>query len=252
MNYSAEKLQENFNKLLSYIDLHIAEPRAAQLKKIYMDHTERIMLMPASGTDHYHNAWPGGYIDHVIRVVDCALELKTLWVKMGSTIDYTEEELVFAAINHDLGKMGTEEAEQYMPNDSEWHKKNLGRLYKNNPVNAFMPVPDRSLYLLQQRGITVSLNEYLGIKLHDGLYDDGNKPYYISHSKESKLRSNLPIVLHHADHMASRIEYEMWANSAESIQPAQSKKSTRKPNIPTNMTDNQKDELTNIFNTLFN
>jgi len=169
---------------------------------------------------------------------------------MGAAINYTEEELVFAAINHDLGKMGTEEAEQYLPNDSEWHRKNLGKIYKYNSANPFMPVPDRSLFLLQQRGIVVSFNEYLGIKLHDGLYDEGNKPYYISHSKDSKLKTNLPILLHHADHMASRIEYEMWASNEEPITPSAPKK-TRKANIPTNMTESQKDDLTNIFNTLF-
>ena len=250
MNYTAEKLQANYDVFLSYIDKYITEPRTTQLKKLYTDHAERIMIMPAAGTDHHHNAWPGGYVDHVMRVIDCALELKTLWIKMGAAINYTEEELVFAAINHDLGKMGTEEAEQYLPNDSEWHRKNLGKIYKYNSANPFMPVPDRSLFLLQQRGIVVSFNEYLGIKLHDGLYDEGNKPYYISHSKDSKLKTNLPILLHHADHMASRIEYEMWASNEEPSTPSAPKK-TRKANIPTNMTESQKDDLTNIFNTLF-
>lgn len=250
MNYTAEKLQANYDVFLSYIDKYITEPRTTQLKKLYTDHAERIMIMPAAGTDHHHNAWPGGYVDHVMRVIDCALELKTLWIKMGAAINYTEEELVFAAINHDLGKMGTEEAEQYLPNDSEWHRKNLGKIYMYNSANPFMPVPDRSLFLLQQRGIVVSFNEYLGIKLHDGLYDEGNKPYYISHSKDSKLKTNLPILLHHADHMASRIEYEMWASNEEPLTPSAPKK-TRKANIPTNMTESQKDDLTNIFNTLF-
>jgi len=250
MNHTAEKLQANYDVFLSYIDKYITEPRTTQLKKLYTDHAERIMIMPAASTDHHHNAWPGGYVDHVMRVIDCALELKTLWIKMGAAINYTEEELVFAAINHDLGKMGTEEAEQYLPNDSEWHRKNLGKIYKYNSANPFMPVPDRSLFLLQQRGIVVSFNEYLGIKLHDGLYDEGNKPYYISHSKDSKLKTNLPILLHHADHMASRIEYEMWASNEEPVTPSAPKK-TRKANIPTNMTESQKDDLTNIFNTLF-
>ena len=140
MNYTAEKLQANYDVFLSYIDKYITEPRTTQLKKLYTDHAERIMIMPAAGTDHHHNAWPGGYVDHVMRVIDCALELKTLWIKMGAAINYTEEELVFAAINHDLGKMGTEEAEQYLPNDSEWHRKNLGKIYMYNSANPFMPV----------------------------------------------------------------------------------------------------------------
>lgn len=250
MSYTAEQLQENYDHLLGYIDRYIQGDRKEALTKLYTDHAERIMLMPASSIDHHHNAFPGGYVDHVIRVIECALKLKDLWMSMGSYINYSEEELVFAAMNHDLGKIGTEEAEQYIPNDSEWHRKNLGRIYKYNPENAFMPVPDRSLFLLQQRGIPVTFNEYIAIKTHDGLYDEGNRPYYISNSKESKLRSNLPILLHHADHMASRIEFEKWDQSgASSAKPVTSEK--RKPTIPTDMSESQKDDLMNVFNNLF-
>lgn len=248
MEFTAEELQSNYEKFLSYIDRHIKGERATLLRALYEDHAERIMLMPASTVDHHHNTFPGGYVDHVMRVMDCALELKALWTKFGSTINYTEEELIFAALNHDLGKIGTEDAEQYLPNDSEWHKKNLGKIYKFNPVNPFMTVPDRSLFLLQQRGISVTLNEYLGIKLHDGLYDECNKPYYLSNSNESKLRVNLPILLHHADHMASRIEYEMWNKTQGKDSVI---KERRKPTAPTTMTEAQKDDLLNTFNNLF-
>jgi hypothetical protein len=249
MNFTAEQLQENYKKFLDYIDRYIGVDRKAKLMKFYEDHAERIMLMPAASIDHHHNTFPGGYVDHVMRVIDCALNLKELWANSGADINYTDEELVFAALNHDLGKIGTEEAEQYLPNDSEWHRKNQGKIYKHNPENPFMTVPDRSLFLLQSRGITVSLNEYLGIKLHDGLYEEANKAYYISHAKESKLRTNLPIVLHHADHMASRIEFEMWNNGSKS-EPAVRER--RKTSIPTNLPEDQKEDLMNVFNKLFN
>ena len=248
MKFTAEQLQANYEKFLSYIEKYITGERKDLLKALYTDHAERIMMMPAASIDHHHNTFPGGYVDHVMRVIDCALKLKNLWAETGAHINYTDEELVFAALNHDLGKIGTEEAEQYMPNDSEWHRKNLGKIYKHNPVNPFLTVPDRGLFLLQQRGIRVTLNEYLGIKLHDGLYEDANKPYYISHAKESKLRTHLPILLHHADHMASRIEYEAWEASQGTDSKVVEK---RKPNVPTSMSENQKDDLMNMFNTLF-
>ena len=250
MNYTAEELQSNYDKFLSYIDTYITGDRVEKLRGLYKDHAERIMLMPASSIDHHHNTFPGGYVDHVMRVIDCALKLKDLWSSMGSYINYTDEELVFAALNHDLGKIGTEDAEQYILNDSEWHRKNLGKIYKYNPENPFMTVPDRSLFLLQQRGITVSFNEYLGIKLHDGLYEESNKPYYISNSKESKLRCNLPILLHHADHMASRIEFEMWDNDNGSINKPKPKQK-QQVSVPTEMSETQKDDLMNVFNNLF-
>jgi hypothetical protein len=247
MNFTAEQLEENYKKFLTYIDKYITGERQDKLKHLYLDHAERIMLMPAASVDHHHNAFPGGYIDHVMRVMDCALMIKNLWASSGAEINYTEEELIFAALNHDLGKFGTEEAEQYLPNDSEWHRKNQGKIYKFNDVNPFMIVPDRSLFILQQRGIVLSLNEYLGIKLHDGLYEEANKAYYLSHSAAAKLRTNLPIVLHHADHMASRIEFEMWnkTQTPTAITPK------RKPTLPTQMTETQKDDLMGVFNNLF-
>jgi len=247
MNFTAEQLEENYKKFLTYIDKYITGERQDKLKHLYLDHAERIMLMPAASVDHHHNAFPGGYVDHVIRVMDCALMIKNLWASSGAEINYTEEELVFAALNHDLGKFGTEEAEQYLPNDSEWHRKNQGKIYKFNDVNPFMIVPDRSLFILQQRGIVLSLNEYLGIKLHDGLYEEANKAYYLSHFVAAKLRTNLPIVLHHADHMASRIEFEMW-NKTQTPTTATPK---RKPTLPTQMTETQKDDLMGVFNNLF-
>jgi hypothetical protein len=236
-----QEMSDNFVKLLEVVDTYIMSPRKDQLKKLYSDHEERLTLMPASTVEHHHNACPGGYVDHVLRVVKCALTLREQWLQNGAKEDYTKEELVFAALNHDLGKMGTEEAEQYLVNESEWHRKNQGKLYTFNPVNAFMTVPDRSLFLLQQRGIQVSFNEYLGIKLHDGLYDDNNKPYYISNSKQSKLRTSLPIVLHHGDHMASYIEYQQWLETQPSYD--QKPKSSTKPSNP--MSNN---DLASIFN----
>jgi hypothetical protein len=248
MNYTIEELQANYEKFLSYIDRYITGERKDLLKNLYVEHTERIMLMPAASVDHHHNTFPGGYVDHVMRVIDCALKLKDLWAETGAYINYTDEELVFAAINHDLGKIGSEEAEQYLHNDSEWHRKNQGKIYKHNPENPFLTVPDRGLFLLQQRGIKVSLNEYLGIKLHDGLYEEANKSYYISYAKESKLRTHLPILLHHADHMASRIEFEKWDKLQNNDSIVKEK---RKPNVPTSMSETQKDDLMNVFNTLF-
>lgn len=251
MNFTAEQLSQNYEKFISIIDRYITGTRKEQLIQLYTDHAERLMLMPASSIDHYHNAFPGGYVDHVIRVVECALKLKEAWSGFGADINFTEEELVFAALNHDLGKIGTEEAEQYIPNDSEWHRKNQGKMYKNNPDNPFMPVPDRSLFLLQQRGIQVSMNEYIAIKIHDGVYDDGNRPYYISSSKDAKLRSNMPIILHHADHMASRIEYEMWERAGGSKGNSVAAAEKRKATIPTDMSEEQKNDLLKTFNNLF-
>jgi len=111
-------------------------------------------------------------------------------------------------MNHDLGKMGDEKNEAYIPQTDQWRKDKLGEDYKFNDALEFMSVPDRGLYLLNQHGISYTKNEMLAIKLHDGLYDEANKPYLMSWMPETKPRTALIYVLHQADLMAARVEFE--------------------------------------------
>jgi len=209
MKLTAEKIQENWTDLEEIIKSYISEPRRSQLLDFYSKYSERIMLMPAAHKKEYHNAFPGGYVDHVLRVVDCAIKLNSIWIEIGvDNSTYTQEELVFSALNHDLGKIGDEHNESYLPQDDQWRKDKLGEDYKFNNRLEFMSVPDRSLHLLLSHGIPVSKNEWLTIKLHDGLYDDANKPYLMAWSPETKPRTSLIYIVHQADLMAARIEWE--------------------------------------------
>ena len=136
----------------------------------------------------------------------------------------------------------------YRPNPSDWHRKNQGKIYEINPDIPFMSVPDRSLLLLQEFGIKFSQNEMMGIKLHDGMYDDANKPYFVAFRPESRLRINLPIVLHHADHMASQIEYERWKESFNTT-VVQAQRKVRKSSSAT--MSNASASATDLFKDLF-
>jgi hypothetical protein len=116
MNLTAEQIQNNWNVFLGIIEEHISSPRKEKLLEFYDQYAERIMLMPAAHKKEYHNAFPGGYVEHVIRVVRCALKQHQLWADENADMSgYTVEELVFAAINHDLGKMGDDQYESYIP-----------------------------------------------------------------------------------------------------------------------------------------
>ena len=209
MSLKAEQIQENWERFLKIIDIYISEPRKEKLLEFYKRHENRIALMPASHKKEYHNAFPGGYVDHVIRVVESAIHLSKLWEKMGCDMStFTNEELIFSALNHDLGKMGSEEEPAYITQDDQWRRDKLGEDYKHSTNLPFASVPDRGLFLLQSNGIQYSFNEMLAIQTHDGLYDDGNKKYLMSYGPETKLRTSLPFILHQADMIAARIEFE--------------------------------------------
>lgn len=239
----------NWEKLIGVINTEFTGERKDSLLKMYDFFQDRMILMPASSFEHYHNCFAGGYVDHVLRVIECADSVYTNWQALGSTCTgYTREELMFAALNHDLGKTGTQEFEMYRPNPSDWHRKNQGKIYEINPDIPFMSVPDRSLLLLQEFGIKFTQNEMMGIKLHDGMYDDANKPYFVAFRPESRMRTNLPIILHHADHMASQIEYERWKESSNVI-VTEAKRKTRKTTAKsvTNSTESAAELFKGLF-----
>lgn len=225
---SAEQIQENLSKFYHIIDEHISEPRASKLKALYEAREEILVLAPASSRTSYHNAFPGGYVDHIIRVVEASLALYEMWSQFGADVDtFTKEELVFAALNHDLGKLGLNGKPGYIPNDSDWHVKNQGAVYKPNVENPFILIQDNSLFTLQQAGIELSLNEYLAIKIHDGLYDESNKAYLLSSQNESKLRTCLPLLLHQADMIAARVEWEKeWSGKLGVAKPKEVRSNT--------------------------
>jgi hypothetical protein len=209
MKLSAEEIQSNWVRLLGFIEDHIAEPRKTKLLEFYNKFADRLILMPAAHKKEYHNAFPGGYVEHVNRVITCSLHLHDLWALMGVDIStYTKEELVFSALNHDLGKLGDEEHDAYIPQTDKWRQEKLGEDYMFNNKLPFASVPDRGLFLLQSHGIPYSFNEMITIQTHDGLYDEANKKYLMTYLPEQKPRTSLPFIVHQADLMAARIEFE--------------------------------------------
>lgn len=210
MQLTAEKIQANWIEFNSNIETYITGDRKQALLDFYKKYEDRIILMPAAHKKEYHSAFPGGYVDHVNRVVRGALALSAVWEGFGADMTtFTQEELVFSAINHDLGKMGDDENEAYIPQTDAWRRDKLGEDYMYNTKLAFASVPDRSLFLLQSHGIQYTFNEMIAIQTHDGLYDEANKKYLMGFMVEQKPRTSLPFILHQADLMAARIEFEV-------------------------------------------
>jgi hypothetical protein len=254
MVLNEEQLLENWQQFLGYIEQYITGDRKQRLLDFYNKYEERFILLPASHKPAHHNCFPGGYIEHVNRVVSASLEIDSVWRKFDVKSTYTTEEVVFSALNHDLGKFGTFEYEAVLPNPSEWHVKNRGEIYTFNTQMDYMTVPDRGLWILSQLGIEVSKNEWLTIKLHDGLYDEANKAYLISWGPETKLRTSLPYIVHQADLLAARIEFEReWLDKLNGTPVEQPKLVNSTPkykqqsqiSIPEN--SNLKDIMSNFF-----
>ena len=209
MKQKTEKeLRANYDKFLAIVKKYFTGERLERLLHMYSESElgGNLTVSPASGNAGYHNCYPGGYIDHIFNVCRNALKVKQFFTDMGGKPDFSDEELIFCALHHDIGKLGTKEYMHYIPNDSDWHVKNKGDVYKKNPELTYMTITDRTFFTLQHYGIVISEAEYFGIKLTDGLYDEDNQKYLKVFDPTKRMRFKIPYVMHWADHMSTVVE----------------------------------------------
>src|SRR5210317_1621030 len=244
MSLSAEKIQSNYEKHLKIVDTYIGD-RKDSIKEMISHMEDTYVMAPASGKTWYHSAFPGGYVDHVNRVVEYAVKQSRLYEEMGGTIDYTEEELVFAALFHDLGKLGDGDQPNYIPQTDKWRQDKLSEMYTFNPDLQFMLIPDRSLFILQKFGIKVDQKEFLGIRCHDGVFDKANEAYFFSNVESSRQKTSIISVLHSADFLASKVEYDIWKANGGTTKPT-SQKSTSSMGKPIKTSEGLNNLLKNL------
>lgn len=207
-----EQLTENYSWLVEFIDKNFSGARRDSLKKMYSELEQFVTVAPASGYEFFHSAYVGGYLVHVRNVVKATLGMMALWKSFGYEFNFTTEEAMMVALNHDLGKVGTPELEHFLPSDDAWKVKR-GILFSANPKEQYMKVQDRSLFMLQRYGVELTEHEFLGIKLHDGMYEEANKAYLSAFNDDNQLKCDLPLLIASADILAARLEYQQWKKS---------------------------------------
>ena len=196
MSFTPEQIEQNWVKFLTMCK-HVGANRVDAVTEMCETLGERLALAPASSRLEHHNAFPGGLVDHSIRVL-----VNARAISKALNIDLPLESLVTCALFHDLGKVGSESEDTYVPQDSFWHREKLGEMYKMNKKLQYMTVPHRSLYLLQHFGITLNADEYVAIMIHDGQHCSENKPYSM---QEPMLASIITM----ADFSATKQEKEL-------------------------------------------
>lgn len=187
---SLAKMQANWAKFETWIN-ELGD-RKDPVKEMLSVFAERACMAPASGRVEFHNAFPGGFIDHSLRVLKYTVDLAATF-----KVKTSKESLIISSLFHDWGKIGTVENDYYLRQESDWHRKR-GQFYTNNS-KIKMPNAQLGLYTLSQFGIKLSEEEYLAILLNDGQYADANKQYAM---KEPKLS----LLIHMADRWATQCE----------------------------------------------
>ena len=197
------KIKEDYDRFMSLIE---EDPRSENLKRMYGDLDQELAEAPAAAVQHHHNAFPGGYLDHVLRVYDISVEMTKTFHAFEGELNFTSQELQFATLHHDLGKLGEPSEPYYVEQDSDWHRKTLGQNYKYNNTIQYMSVTDRAHYMLQQYDIKITKNEWLGIHLSDGMYEESNKSYLMNRMYPYPMKTNIPYIVHVSDYLAMVVE----------------------------------------------
>jgi HD superfamily phosphodiesterase len=116
---------------------------------------EAFIKAPASTMTDLHNAFEGGLIDHLLRVASYAVKFNNA-LPDDEKVDQTS--LLKVSLLHQIGK-----ANLYKPCESEWHRKNQGKMYEFNDEISSMRVGERSIYYAMSHGVTLTEEEYSAI-----------------------------------------------------------------------------------------
>ncbi len=187
---SMKKIEENWEKFQSLVE-KITSPRKEKFQKMIKDLEEQIVLAPASSRLEFHNAFPGGFVDHSLRVFNNTLSLAKTW----NLKSVSSESLIISTLFHDWGKVGSLERPYYITETSTWHKQR-GKMYN---VDFQMPNAQLGLFVMNEYGISLSKDEYLSILLNDGQYAQENKPYAMK-------ETHLSLLVHFSDRWSSEQE----------------------------------------------
>tara|TARA_R110000796_G_scaffold58413_4_gene134848 strand:+ start:6510 stop:7076 length:567 start_codon:yes stop_codon:yes gene_type:complete len=130
-----------------------------------------LIKAPATTKVKSYNAFEGGLIDHILRVMKKAYQInETLLPEMQVSM----ESLVKVVYLHQLGKV-----KLFIPNESQWHRENQGKMYNFNEDLVSMRVGERSAYYALNFGVKLLDEEYAAIVNYDKI-DDAQAEWYNS------------------------------------------------------------------------
>jgi hypothetical protein len=148
---------------------------------------EEFIKAPASTMESLHNAFEGGLIEHLLRVAFYAVKFNDA-LPEDKKVD--QASLLRVCLLHQIGK-----AHLYKPCESEWHRKNQGKMYEFNNNLVSMRVSERSVYYALSHGIQFTEEEYSAILMSDKM-DDKMAEYHNSILGELLKMANIFAVKH--------------------------------------------------------
>ena len=172
---TAEELRDNWEDFRGFFTEDLFGDRYKPIHNMLDTLEDRLILTPASAKRDFHNAFPGGLVEHSLRVIRNSLKYAKAfgWLNTSVKID----SIILAAAFHDLGKLGDELNDYYVPQTDGWRVEKLGEVYEYNRKLQYTTVPLRGVYLCQHFGVKLTHDEMLAIILNDGFVLEENKKF---------------------------------------------------------------------------
>ncbi len=166
MSLSQEKIVSNTKKYFE-----TANAKGFMNEKLMTFLGEAFIKAPASSMVDYHNAFEGGLIDHLLNVAKYAFLINK---SLPDDEQVDQNSLLKVCLLHQIGKVYL-----YIPCNSEWHRKNQGKMYDFNKEISSMRVGERSAYYALSNDITLTEEEFSAI-LNFDKSDDKMSEYHNS------------------------------------------------------------------------
>lgn len=119
---------------------------------------ERLCIAPANSNNKQYGCYPGGI---VVTSTKLAKSMQSLNEFHGNPVDI--KSVYKVGLLHDIGRVGTMEADWLLPQDSDWHREKLGNEFKINFDLPKLTHLQRTLFLLSHFQVRLTEEEFFAL-----------------------------------------------------------------------------------------
>lgn len=160
-----QEIQTLYEKYFKLFTKYFGEESS---KKIEDALGERLSIAPRGQTPA-EGGYEGGLIDFSLKIAKQS--------KLFSEKPDLQASLVRVSLIHELGKLGDDHNDQFIVQDSSWHREKLSQHYKYNDLCEKMTFAHRTLYFIAKFGLELNTDEWIAIITSGGFHLEENRFY---------------------------------------------------------------------------
>ena len=162
---SKEQIEKNKTKLID-----TSEKYGVMTPSLMEFLSDDLFVAPASTSLDMYGAYPGGLLEHLFVASKYAVKINSI---LPENLQQEVSSILKCTILSQIGKTFL-----FKPNESEWHRTKLGKMYEFNDQLVSMRVGERSAFYCLQHGVQLTEEEYQTIVNSDKGDNDLQSKYH--------------------------------------------------------------------------